>query len=412
MKTIATLFVYSLFLLFTVVGTRADFRTWTSGDGRQVEARLISKHGEDFSIELRNGQVFNLSLANVSEADQHYVRDWEFPFSPGTPENSTIIIEAGDGAGSGFLCFMDGRVFLVTNQHVIAGVDPARLTFKTADGKSYPRGPLEISPEHDLARFPVSVHHGLELAGATSFSGKVTAYGNSMGTGVITREQGEIMGMGSGMVEITAQIVPGNSGGPVVGEDGKVVGVSTLVISGTENWVTQGSRYAEARRYATVIRNGMDWQALPWDSYYRNTRTFAQEEQKLEQVVMVASLILQNPISQVSASSSNLVPEVARVLEQHREDIRYIDGVRATGLMSSNQIHSLNRSYLNRHRNKLNALADVAQISNAVERSWNRTMPYPYWEKKFSDHMRFRNSVQNRLRELAGEETRFFYLRR
>lgn len=388
-----------------------EYRTWTSQDGRQIEARLTSKTEDGFHIVMRDGRSFTLPLAAVTEADQEFVRNWEFPFTPGRPEESTVIIHAGEAAGSGFLCFIDGAVYLVTNQHVIAGAEPESISFVTADGKTFERGELEISHTQDLARFLVPETYGLALSEQVSFSGEVVAYGNSMGTGVITRERGEIMGMGSGMVEVTAQIVPGNSGGPVVGEDGSVVGVSTLVISGTDNWVTEGSRYAEARRYATILRNGMEWESIDWNDFYRYTRAFADQEQKFEETIKVASTILQNPIDHLPLSTSDFSRNVARVLRQHEEDIRHLDNLRSRGLQSANQIHSVNRSFLNRHQSKMESLANLLTVNNRTRQEWEENLPFPYWREQIKRHMEYREEVEKRLREEANRNRTFFYLR-
>ena len=38
------------------------FRTWTSTDGRKVEASLLTTDGTSVSIKLRDGKVFSLPL--------------------------------------------------------------------------------------------------------------------------------------------------------------------------------------------------------------------------------------------------------------------------------------------------------------------------------------------------------------
>ena len=409
-------FFNPFFLLFFVIGfpvspMAGDFRTWTSQDGRQIEARMTGKTDSQFTIVMQNGESFTLPITAVSEDDQNYIHQWELPFTEGTPEETTLIIRAGDAAGSGFLCLIDGAVYIVTNQHVIAGADPDKLSFQTAAGRTFEKGPLEISTTQDLARFPVSETTGLTLSEGVRFSGEVTAYGNSMGTGVITRERGSIKGMGSGMVEITAQIVPGNSGGPVISDDGDVVGVSTLVISGTENWVTEGSRYTEARRYATILRHGMTWESISWEDFYRHTKSFAEEEENLEQAIVLASMILQSPIDHISASSSDFNSSLARILHQHEDDIRYIDNLRARGLTSANQIHSLNRSFLSRHQSKMEDISTFLNINALTRRNWDRNLNYPYWQELIKRHMSQREQVQTRLNEEAARNRTFFYLR-
>jgi len=110
----------------------------------------------------------------------------------------------------------------------------------------------------------------------------VSAYGDSLGDGVIVEVKGEFQGIGPEVIEVSAPFVPGNSGGPVIdSKTGKVIGVSTYgrIIRQSDDALT-GSRFAArgykpaVRRFATRIDN------LDPDKFERVTKEQIREDQE------------------------------------------------------------------------------------------------------------------------------------
>ena len=50
-------------------------RTWTSSDGRTLEARFIEQVGSNVKIKTEQGREFTLPITRFSQADQEYVKD-------------------------------------------------------------------------------------------------------------------------------------------------------------------------------------------------------------------------------------------------------------------------------------------------------------------------------------------------
>jgi hypothetical protein len=50
-------------------------RTWTSSDGRTLEARFIEQVGSNVKIKNEAGREFTLPITRFSQADQEYVQD-------------------------------------------------------------------------------------------------------------------------------------------------------------------------------------------------------------------------------------------------------------------------------------------------------------------------------------------------
>ncbi|MGH8304141.1 MAG: S1C family serine protease, partial [Steroidobacteraceae bacterium] len=141
---------------------------------------------------------------------------------------------ARGGAGSGVVVTPDG--YLLTNEHVVQRVSEARISF--VDGRSVAAVVAGRDPATDLAVLraqAASLPYAL-LAGAQPLrAGQlVVAVGNPYGfestvsAGVVSAlgrslrsRQGRLI---EGIVQHTAALNPGNSGGPLVDSHGAVMG--------------------------------------------------------------------------------------------------------------------------------------------------------------------------------------------
>lgn len=152
-----------------------------------------------------------------------------------------VFIKTDVGSGSGFIAKVNNKTYVYTNAHVlcgnVGGFTSKIVSIKNASGRSIPTPyELELSDMNDpnsdhgledVARFAVTLKDGesaYEISSSDSdvaMKEKIMAYGNSLGGDVMTSLNGEILGLGSDRLEISCEIVPGNSGGPVVLEKTK-----------------------------------------------------------------------------------------------------------------------------------------------------------------------------------------------
>ncbi len=196
-------------------------------------------------------------------------------------QDKLAIVECKEGNGSGFLLEMDGGTYLVSNEHVLRSADAPRI--RLLDGTELSLGAFSVAADgRDLARFEV---HGLSReplrlnAEMPSVGDTVAVYGNSLGMGVATESKGFVQGVGPQTLETNAEIVHGNSGGPIVGADGKVLGVATLMVcagSGEHDWTLRNTRYDGSTRRFAVRLNGVTWKTVDRRKYERQVGKLAE----------------------------------------------------------------------------------------------------------------------------------------
>jgi len=151
---------------------------------------------------------------------------------------STVQVSSGRrGQGSGFIVKSDGEI--VTNAHVVAG---SGLEVKLWDGSSFPATLKARSTRRDLAvlRIPAADLTPVTLANSDDLrvGELVIAVGNPLGfIGAVTTGIVHAIGRRPGLgptqwIHADVQLAPGNSGGPLAGARGNVVGVNTMIASG------------------------------------------------------------------------------------------------------------------------------------------------------------------------------------
>jgi serine protease Do len=146
-----------------------------------------------------------------------------------------------EARGSGFIVAADGTI--VTNNHVVRGATQVSVTLD--DGTTLPAKVLGRDPRTDLAVLKVSAGHDLPFIQLGDSSKAkpgewVVAIGNPFGLGgtvtagivsALGRDIGE--GPYDQFIQVDAPINQGNSGGPLITQDGKVIGVNTAILSPT-----------------------------------------------------------------------------------------------------------------------------------------------------------------------------------
>jgi S1-C subfamily serine protease len=187
---------------------------------------------------------------------------------------STLGYEGGESAGTGMILSSDGLV--LTNNHVIEGATAITVTDEST-GRQYEATVVGTSATSDVALLQLTGASGLSTVtldddGGVSSGDAVTAVGNAEGTGNLVAadgtvtatdqtmstsssgyEQGETL---SGLIEFSAAVVAGDSGGPVVDAEGEVVGITTAASVGGTSTVAYAIDIADAMAVVHQIESG------------------------------------------------------------------------------------------------------------------------------------------------------------
>jgi S1-C subfamily serine protease len=144
------------------------------------------------------------------------------------------------GLGSGVVVAPDG--YILTNSHVIAGATAVEVRFM--DDRAYPASLVGADPATDIAAvridadgLPYAVLGGSEQirTGQLVFAiGNPLGFDSTVSTGVVSShgrvlrsQQGRLV---ENIIQHTAPLNPGSSGGPLVNARGHVVGINTAII--------------------------------------------------------------------------------------------------------------------------------------------------------------------------------------
>ena len=155
-----------------------------------------------------------------------------------------VRIEAGEGkVGTGFI--VNGGGLIATNLHVIEGESKIRVKlFK--DATEYPVTTIGgVDRGHDLALVWIQPKKHLPAlrlgdSGQVSAGDQVYAIGNPLGVFDYSVTEGLISQVRTltpdlTILQISAAISPGSSGGPLFNQYGEVVGVTTAIITQGQN---------------------------------------------------------------------------------------------------------------------------------------------------------------------------------
>ncbi|MGH2946650.1 MAG: S1C family serine protease [Solirubrobacteraceae bacterium] len=224
--------------------------------GGGITAGLLTATGEDLGSSAVRGQDLLAAPAADEQLSAREIYDRAAPavvhirarsVQPGA---SPFEVDSGPAqgisTGSGFVLDEDGHV--VTNAHVVSGVTDVQVTF--AGLQTVPAVVVGKDEDTDLAVLRVDPD-GLDLqplelgdSDQVRTGDRAVAMGNpsgletTAGTGGVSAPRARIETPGGyvleGVIRTDAVIGPGTSGGPLIGADGRVIGI-TSSIGGSES---------------------------------------------------------------------------------------------------------------------------------------------------------------------------------
>src|SRR3954447_5067865 len=190
---------------------------------------------------------------------------------------SVLKYQQAESAGTGMVLTSDGEV--LTNNHVVQGATRIRVTVAST-GTSYRADVVGTDPSDDIAVVQLRNASGLSTANLGDSSqvavgDAIVGVGNAGGTGALRASSGTVTALDqsitasnesgqdseklTGLIEVRAAIVAGDSGGPLYDAAGAVVGMDTAA---SANQAIDSTAYAipidSAVRIAARIEDGAE----------------------------------------------------------------------------------------------------------------------------------------------------------
>lgn len=212
-----------------------------SGDSMEQRTIQASAKVRPAVVSVINEQMMAYGLGSMLE-------DKDEADDKGTEDQSGSLQEAGVGSGVIFKK-QDGKAYIITNYHVIAGAEAVKIVLLTGEKREAKIvGGDQIS---DLAVLEMN-GEGIETVAEIGDSSKlhpaefVIAIGNPLGLGdslsigivsktrqiiPVSLNQDGIYDWEQEVIQVDASINQGNSGGPLIDLNGKVVGINSMKIS-------------------------------------------------------------------------------------------------------------------------------------------------------------------------------------
>jgi S1-C subfamily serine protease len=154
---------------------------------------------------------------------------------------SVVTIKTDTGQASGFFIAENG--YVITNEHVIDGITAAVIV--TYDGKTHSVTLIGKDVNMDIALLKIESASYSELPLANSngvqVGEKVIAIGNPLGLqfsvseGIVSAIHRTGDNKLDAYIQTDASLNPGNSGGPLINKEGKVIGINNFKVSGSES---------------------------------------------------------------------------------------------------------------------------------------------------------------------------------
>ncbi len=172
------------------------------------------------------------------------------------PGVAHIKVGSGRGSSTGAGWFYDHEGHIITNAHVVAGNAKIRVEFadgrvRTAQRVGKDRmtdiAVIRVDPDPDVFPLPLETNHPIALGDRVFAFGSPFEISFSMSEGIVSglgRSAASMLGRQGGytnFIQTDAAMNPGNSGGPLVDVNGRVVGMNTAIANAsTGNDFTSG----------------------------------------------------------------------------------------------------------------------------------------------------------------------------
>jgi hypothetical protein len=295
------------------------------------------------------------------EAEEAEVKG-QFSYTFDDVRDKLVIIECrgkhGSWSGSGFIAAMDEKAYIFTNQHIILGADT--ITFKTVMGEVLRPQAVELSATRDIARLLLEDRDGLAVSDNLSMGAPLAVFGNSEGGGVATELYGKVTGVGSDLVEVSAEFVSGNSGSPVLNLDKEVIGIASYVRYSTPSKMKEGTQFENKVRRFCYRLNNLRWARVNWKKYNGEYgKVYRETEALVDAVLSVVNGWYEDPFGPVSEEHSDY--DLQKWSNEHNRMVSRIVRLSDKGRATPSELNNTNRQIRNDIGDSAEALSDFCK---------------------------------------------------
>ncbi len=207
----------------------------TQSKFNELSENLLQSNKDVTALQLELGSIdeeFDVLKASVGEGFEGIVED---------AIKSVVTIRTDVSQGTGFV--IDGEGYIVTNAHVMEGAKAAGV-FTYFDDEAYPVSLIGSNTEMDVSLLKVEGNfEKLEFANSNNIQvgEKVVAIGNPLGLqfsvseGIVSALNRPGANGLEAYIQTDAALNPGNSGGPLIDKEGKVIGINNFKVGGGES---------------------------------------------------------------------------------------------------------------------------------------------------------------------------------
>jgi S1-C subfamily serine protease len=262
-----------------IIGCAAAFALVIGGGGVALGAGLVAQQDASRAVIT---QQYNSQPANLPPRHSTHTT------TPATAAQKaglvTILTDLfyqshEQAAGTGMILTASGEI--LTNNHGVAGSTTIQVTVGST-GKTYAANVVGTDAVDDIAVLQLVDSSGHDVSGLTTVStdkahtvatgDSITSIGNAKGTGHLVVAAGTVAGLDqpitvsndltgqpqslTGLITLNSDVVPGDSGGPLLDSHGDVVGIVTAASSGGRNITGYAIPVATALSIVSTIESG------------------------------------------------------------------------------------------------------------------------------------------------------------
>lgn len=230
------------------------------------------------------------------------------------------VVQPGVGSGSGIIIRADGVI--ITNAHVVG--DARSVEVSLADGRKLTGrvlggdGSVDVAVVRvqgtDLPVAPIGDSDRLEVGQTAIAIGNPIGLDRSVTSGIVSAVNRDPRGVGlDGLIQTDAAISPGNSGGPLLDSQGRVIGINTVVLRAPG---AEGLGFAVPINLAVdvaeqVVRTGRVHRAFLGITFRDIDPMLAEQfELPVEEGVIVAGVARDTPADKAGIEAGQIITKI------------------------------------------------------------------------------------------------------